>query len=82
MGQSEHGNLWVGIGTLTHSIFGVLQYAEGAKFGKKICVIGDSHLDRIKRNIFQKLVSGGKTYFNVIIPDPKDPFTYKLEGCC
>ena len=37
---------------------------EATKFGKKICVIGDSHLNRIKRNIFQKSVNRGK-YFNV-----------------
>ena len=35
-------------------------YVEATKFGKKICVIGDSHLNRIKRNIFQKSVNGGK----------------------
>ena len=40
-------------------------YVEATKFGKKICVVGDSHLNRIKRNIFQKSVNGGKTYFNV-----------------
>ena len=40
-------------------------YSEATKFGKKICVIGDSHLNRIKRNIFQKSVNSGKTYFNV-----------------
>ena len=28
-------------------------------------VVGDSRLNRIKRNIFQKLVNGAKTYFNV-----------------
>ena len=38
---------------------------EATKFGKKICVIGDSHLNRIKDNIFQKSVNGGKTYFHV-----------------
>ena len=38
---------------------------EATKFGKKICVIGDSHLDRMKGNIFQKSVNGWKTYFNV-----------------
>ena len=27
---------------------------ETTKYGKKICVIGDSHLNRIKKNIFQK----------------------------
>ena len=34
-------------------------YVEATKFGKKICVIRGSHLNRIKRNIFQKLVNGG-----------------------
>ena len=30
-----------------------------------MCIICDSHLNRIKRNIFQKLVNGGVgTYFN------------------
>ena len=41
-------------------------YAEATKFGKKICVISDSHLNKIKRNTFQKLVNGGKTYFNFV----------------
>ena len=36
-------------------------YSEATKFGKKICVIGESHLNREKRNIFQKSVNGGKT---------------------
>ena len=40
-------------------------YSETTKFGKKICVIGDSHLNRIERNISQKSVNGEKTYFNV-----------------
>ena len=40
-------------------------YSEATKFGKKICVIRDSYLNRIKRNIFQKSVNGGKAYFNV-----------------
>ena len=44
---------------------GRITYLEATKFGKKICVIGDSHLNRIKDNIFQKSVNGGKTYFHV-----------------
>ena len=40
-------------------------YSEATKFGKKICIV-DSHLNRIKTNIFQKSVNGGKTYFNVL----------------
>ena len=35
-------------------------YSEATKFGKKVCVIGNSHLNRIKRNIFQKMINGGK----------------------
>ena len=35
-------------------------YSEATKFGQKNCVIGDSHLKRIKRNTFQKSVNGGK----------------------
>ena len=30
-------------------------YVEANKFGKKICVVGDSHLNRIRRNIFMKI---------------------------
>ena len=44
---------------------GRITYLEATKFGKKICVIGDSHLNRIKDNIFQKPVNGGITYFHV-----------------
>ena len=40
-------------------------YLETTKFAKKICVIGDSHLNRIERNIFQKSVNKGKRYFDV-----------------
>ena len=35
-------------------------YSEANKFRKKTCVISDSHLNRIKRNIFQKSVKGKK----------------------
>ena len=35
-------------------------YSEATNFGKKIRVIVDSHLNRIKINIFQKSVNGGK----------------------
>ena len=42
-------------------VTGQRTYSETAKFGMKIFVISDSHLNRIKKNIFQKLVNGGKT---------------------
>ena len=41
-----------------HIVPGRRTYSEATKFGKKICVISDSHLNRIKRNIFQKSVNG------------------------
>ena len=40
-------------------------YAKATKFGEKICVIGDSHFNIIKRNIFQKSVNGRKIYLNI-----------------
>ena len=40
-------------------------YSEATKFGKKICVIGDSNLNRIEGIILQKSVNRGKTHFNV-----------------
>ena len=48
-----------------HIVPGRRIYSKVTNFGQKICVIGDSHLKRIKRNIFQKSVDEGKTYFNV-----------------
>ena len=38
---------------------GMRACAEATNFSKKICVIGDSQLNRIKRNIFQKSFNGG-----------------------
>ena len=35
-----------------HIVLGRRTHVEATKFGKKICVIGDSHLNRTKRNIF------------------------------
>ena len=44
-----------------HILSGKKTYAEAIKFAKKVCLISNSrHLDRIKRNIFQKSVNGGK----------------------
>ena len=36
------------------------KYSEVTKFGKKICLTGDTHLNRIKGGTFQKSVNGGK----------------------
>ena len=47
-----------------HIVQGRRTCCGAIKFEKKICVIGDSHLNRTKRNIFQKLINGAKTYFN------------------
>ena len=35
-------------------------YSEATQFGKNICVIADSHLNRINRNIFQNSVNRGE----------------------
>ena len=40
-------------------------YQEATMFGKKVWIIGDNHLSRMKRNIFKKSVNVGKTCFNV-----------------
>ena len=53
-------------------------YSEATKFGKKIFVIGDSHLNRTKMNIFQKLVNGGKTYFNVFRGATTEKFNHYI----
>ena len=47
------------------TVRGKRTYAEVTKFEKENCVIGDSHLNRIRRNIFQKLVNRAETCFNV-----------------
>ena len=46
-------------------VLGRRTYSEATKFGKKICVVGDSHLNIIKKNIFQKSVNWGEMYFNI-----------------
>ena len=46
-------------------VLGSRTFLEATKFEKKICVISDNHLNRIKRNMFKKLVNRGKTYLNV-----------------
>ena len=40
-------------------------YVDTTKFGKKVSDIGDSHLNRMKKNIFQSSVNGGDTIYNV-----------------
>ena len=44
----------------TRIVPGRRTYSEATKFGKKTCIIGDSHLNRIKSSTFQKSVNGGK----------------------
>ena len=39
-------------------------YSSTTKFGKKICVVGDSHIRRIKRNLFNNSLYGGKAHLN------------------
>ena len=53
-----------------HIVPGRRTYSEATKFGKKICVIGHSHLNRIKRNLFQKFfwVATSKRLNHYILP--------------
>ena len=39
-------------------------YASTTKYGKKICVVGDSHISRIKKNLFNNSVRNGKAYLS------------------
>ena len=37
-------------------------YASMTKYGKKLCIIGDSHIKRVRRNVFNNLTENGKPY--------------------
>ena len=37
-------------------------FASATKYGKKILVTGDSHIKRVKRNIFNNSITNGKSY--------------------
>ena len=39
-------------------------YSSTTKFGKKICVVGDSHIRRIKKNLFNNSLCEGKVHLN------------------
>ena len=39
-------------------------YASTTKYGKKICVVGDSHISRIKKNLFNNSIRNSKAYLN------------------
>ena len=39
-------------------------YSETTKYGKKICLVGDSHKKRIKGNLFHNSLHEGKAHFN------------------
>ena len=40
------------------------RYASATRYGKKICIIGDSHIKRIKKNVFNGSISNAKAYIN------------------
>ena len=44
---------------------GQRSYSSVTEYGRKICVIGDSHLNRIKKKSFNNSLSNGKVYLNV-----------------
>ena len=39
-------------------------YASTTKYGKKICIVGDSHVKRIKRKLFNENIQNGNAYVN------------------
>ena len=41
-----------------------MSYSSATKYGKKICVVGDSHIRRIKRNLFNNSLCEGKAHLN------------------
>ena len=47
----------------TYTVPGSSTYSGISKHGRKICVIGDSHIKRIKRNDFNKELRHGKAFF-------------------
>ena len=40
------------------------RYSSMARYGKKVCLIGDSHVKRIKKNDLNEHLKSGKTYVN------------------
>ena len=40
------------------------RYASTIKYGKKICVIGDSHIRQIRKNILNNSLNNGRAYLN------------------
>ena len=43
---------------------GLRTYANATEFSKKICVIGDSHVRRIRKNVFNNSLNDGRAYLN------------------
>ena len=50
------------IENLVVTVPGNRSYSVTKKYGKKICVVGDSHIRRIKRNLFNNSLYEGKAY--------------------
>ena len=46
------------------TVLGNRSYTSTTKFGKKICVVGDSHIKRIKKNLFNNSLCEGKMHLN------------------
>ena len=55
--QTEHLN--------KNIIPGNRSFSSITKYGKKVCVIGDSHISRIKKKLFKNSLVNGNSYFNV-----------------
>ena len=44
-----------------------MSYSSTTKYGKKICVVGDSYIRQIKRNLFNNALYEGKAHLNGFI---------------
>ena len=58
-------NIKTGARNVSETVPGNTSFSSATKHGKNICVICDSHLNRIKKNFFNNSLSTGKTCLNV-----------------
>ena len=58
-------NIVTGKLNVPQTLPGNSSFSSVTKYGKKTCVIGHSHLNRIKKNLFSNSLANGKTYLSV-----------------
>ena len=58
-------NIVTGKLNVLQTLPGNSSFSNVTKYGKKTCVIGDSHFNRIKKNLFSNSLANRKTYLSV-----------------